>query len=354
MRIAVDAMGGDKAPAATVRGALLAAGRNPELRLLLVGVENVIRSEIDAAGWGQASPSSIEIVPASESVGMGESPVEALRRKKDTSIVKAARLVERGEARAVVSAGNTGATVAAATLSLGLLKGIRRPGIAVSLPAVRGVTTIIDVGANLQCKPIHLLQYGVMASAYHQYMFRHPDPKVGLLNVGAETQKGTNLVRKTEHLFHESSLHFVGNVEGLEVFKGHCQVFVCDGFTGNLILKVSEGVAVGLVELMRERLRKEGAGSSFLGLPLLGKVRKWFFSKLLGRARSVVDYSEYGGAPLLGVDGVCIIAHGRSDAKAVASAIRAAREFSLHNVNGHILEQLEPLCRIDSTSTQAR
>lgn len=351
MRIAVDAMGGDKAPMAAVRGALIAAGRDRQTRILLVGDEGKIRTEIEEAGWGEASPSSIEIVHARDTVGMGESPVEALRRKKDSSIAGAVRLVEKGEADALVSAGNTGATVAASMLALKLLKGVRRPGIAVTLPAIRGVGTIIDVGANIKCKPSHLLQYGVMASAYYQHMYNNPDPKVGLLNVGEEDQKGNELVKQTGKLFRESSLNFVGNVEGQEIYQGSCQVFVCDGFTGNLILKVCEGVAVGLMELMKKRLNGEPVGRAIQDHALMARIKRWFFSRLMGEMRGVVDYSEYGGAPLLGVDGVCVIAHGRSDPKAFVNAIRAAREFSLHDVNGHILEQLRPVCEINSAGT---
>ncbi|MCZ6689860.1 MAG: phosphate acyltransferase PlsX [Planctomycetota bacterium] len=348
MRIAVDAMGGDDAPMATVRGALLAAALDPKSRYLLVGDEAKIRSEIDSVGWGEVSPSSIEVIPAADSVGMGESPIEALRKKKDTSILKAARLVADHKADALVSAGNTGATVAATTLSLKLLKGVRRPGIAVTVPAVEGVATIIDVGANIQCKPIHLYQYALMASAYHQHIYRHPDPKVGLLNIGAEVRKGNDLVRKTADLLGDSSLHFSGYVEGQEIYKGDCQVFVCDGFTGNMILKVSEGVAVGLIGMMKKKLSGEAVGRAGEEVVFLSRIKKWFFGRLMGKMKGIVDYSEYGGAPLLGVDGVCIIAHGRSDPKAIANAIRVAKEFSLHDVNKHIVEQLEPSRELDS------
>lgn len=345
-------MGGDKAPMATVQGALLAIQQDRETRVLLVGDEERIRSEIDAHREGRGLASSLEIVPAADTVGMGEPPVEALRRKKDTSIVKAVQLVERKEAEAIVSAGNTGATVAASTLSLKLLNGVRRPGIAVTLPSVGGPVTIIDVGANIKCKPRHLLQYGVMASAYYEHTHQQPDPKVGLLNVGAEALKGNELVRQTEMLFRKSSLRFVGNVEGQEIFQGNCQVFVCDGFTGNLILKVSEGVAVGFLELMKRRFKGEGVGTSRRRPGLVTAVKKWFFGRLLGHMRGVADYAEYGGAPLLGVDGVCIISHGRSDAKAIANGIRAAREFKAHRVNSHIEEQIAPLLEARPTSSE--
>ena len=343
MRIAVDAMGGDQAPAATVRGALLEASRDRESTFLLVGDGDRIRAEIDAAGWGGASPSSIEIVPATDTVGMGEPPLEALRRKRDSSIQKAVGLVQEKQADALVSAGNTGATVGATTLTLRLLKGVRRPGIAASTPTVRGVATIIDVGANMQCKPLHLLQYGVMASVYYQHMHGHPDPRVGLLNVGAEDQKGNDLVRKTSQLLRGAHINFAGNVEGQEIYQGNCQVFVCEGFAGNLILKVSEGVALGLLEMKKRRL----TGHPMMGTQdnslVMGKIRAWLFRKFMNKLRNAVDYSEYGGAPLLGVDGVCIIAHGRSGPKAIANAIRVAREFRLHDVNGHIVEEIEAL-----------
>jgi glycerol-3-phosphate acyltransferase PlsX len=334
MRIAVDAMGGDQAPLATVHGALRFAERSRTARIFLVGEPAGLRAEIDRARAPEDLLRRIEVVTAMETVGKGEAPVEAVRRRKDTSIRKAAELVRDGEADALVSAGDTGATVAAATLLWKTLEGVRRPGIAATLPTMGEVSVIIDVGANIQCKPSHLLQYGVMASAFYESMYDNPSPKVGLLNIGEEDRKGNELVRQTGGLFRESTLPFVGNVEGQELYKGDCQVFVCEGFVGNMILKVSEGVGVGYLGVMKQKLKGGGKGR------LLGPVAKWLFRRLMRDMRGVVDYAAYGGAPLLGVDGVCIIAHGRSDANAMSNALGVAGRFQEKDINGRIVDRI--------------
>ena len=333
MRIAVDAMGGDHAPMATVQGALLYVSRHPGTRVLLVGDRSRISGELERQPRWRDFVSRTEIVDAADSIGMGESPVEALRRKKDTSIRRAAELCRDGDADALVSAGNTGATVAAATLLWKTLRGVRRPGIAAMIPTPRNVSLIIDVGANIQCKPIHLLQYGVMAAAYYQTVHGNPAPRVGLLNIGEEDQKGNELVRSTSRMLRESNLRFIGFVEGQELPRGNCEVFVTDGFVGNMILKVCEGVGVGMLGWIK---REFGGGKE--GPALLGRLKKWVFRRSMRRMSRLVDYSAYGGAPLLGVEGVCIIAHGRSDPKAIANAIDVAVRCKQREVNQHMIQ----------------
>ncbi len=369
LAIAIDAMGGDHAPREVVRGAVEAARVYPDVRLVLVGREDAVREELNRAAGGSGSapggagalPGNIDIVPAEHVIEMGDSPVEALRKKKGSSIEVATRLVRNGDVSAMVSAGNTGACVAAATILLGLLPEVRRAGIAVCLPAGAHSVVVIDVGANIASKPEHLIQYGIMASLYARTVLRVENPRVGLLNIGEEHQKGNSLVKSTHGLFQKSRLNFVGNVEGAEIFRGVCDVIVCDGFVGNIVLKVSEGLAEQLVDLFRVTVEQ-----SMRSLPVrapsavevgaapkvsLGEVdgadgfamleRKLRSS--LGSMREKIDYAEYGGAPLLGVNGVMIIAHGRSDAKAISNAVRVARRMVETDFNRHITEEIHAL-----------
>lgn len=352
--LAIDAMGGDHAPREVVRGAVEAAGEHPDVKLLLVGREAVVRQELEAA---RASCPNIEVVPAEHVIGMGDSPVEALRKKKGSSIEVAARLVRSGDAGAMVSAGNTGACVAAGQLLLGLLPRVRRAGIAVAIRAGDRPVTVIDVGANVAAKPEHLIQYGVMASLYARAVLRVENPRVGLLNIGEENEKGNSLVKSTHALFRKSKVNFVGNVEGVEIFRNVCDVVVCDGFVGNIVLKVSEGLAERLAELFRHTLEKsleaamarstratvaagalpapdEGAAAV---IPGLGRELVGSFKSL----REKLDYSEYGGAPLLGVNGVMIIGHGRSDARAIANAIGVAKRMTEMDFGRRISEEIQ-------------
>jgi len=351
-------MGGDHAPREVVRGALEAARTYPELRLLLVGRPDEVLEEVDLVG-GKAS--SIEVVPAEHVIGMGDSPVEALRRKKGSSIEVATRLVRTGDAAAMISAGNTGACVAAGTILLGLLPGVRRAGIAVCLQAGAHSVVVIDVGANISSKPEHLIQYGIMAGLYARSVLRLENPRVGLLNIGEENEKGNSLVKSTNAMFRKTRLNFQGNIEGVEIFRGVCDVVVCDGFVGNIVLKVSEGLAEQLVDLIRGTVEQvlrslparatsvlEGAaipavtfGESESSDPvalLERRLRAAFVSM-----REKIDYAEYGGAPLLGVNGVMIIAHGRSDAKAIASAVRVAKRMVETDIKRHITEEIHAL-----------
>jgi glycerol-3-phosphate acyltransferase PlsX len=340
--IAIDAMGGDHAPREVVLGTIAAARKQPGVRYLLVGREVDVRAELDRAGW---TGPDIEIVGAEHVIDMGDSPVEALRKKKGSSIEVATRLVKKGEAEAMVSAGNTGACVAAGTILLGLLPEVRRAGIAVTFRAGSRPVIVIDVGANVSSRPEHLIQYGIMANLYARSVLGVESPRIGLLNIGEEDEKGNSLTKSAHTIFQKTGLNFVGNVEGVEIFRDVCDVVVCDGFVGNIVLKTSEGLAERLMELFKHTLEgalKGNDGAAGLGLPadVVGRVDK----QIRGAFQSLrqrLDYSEYGGAPLLGINGAMIIAHGRSDANAVANAIRVALKMAETNVKQHITEEIQ-------------
>ena len=325
MKIAIDAMGGDLAPSEIVKGTLDAATATTDIAYILVGDKEKITAEIHRTT--NTIPSNIIIEHASQVVGMDEPPVEALRKKRDSSIVKAVKLIRDGKADAFLSAGNTGAVVAAATFVIGLLEGVKRAGIAVPLPTEKGCAALIDVGANTNCRPINLLQYGVMASLYSKYVFNNvANPTVGLLNIGEESEKGTDISRQTYQSFKGSSLNFIGNIEGHDIFSGKCNVVVCDGFVGNTILKICEGLGTFL---LREVSHKFSSDEKVL--------------KGVSNVAEKIDYSEYGGAPLLGVNGIVIICHGRSKAKAITNAIKVAHYLAKNKMNEHIIEELRKL-----------
>ena len=312
MRISVDAMGGDYAPEEIIKGTLMAAKTWPDLQLILVGKqERILPFFIDT------KPSNISLVEASEEIGMDEHPANAVRKKKDASIVVATRLVKVGEADAVVSAGSTGAQMAAALLGLGRIKGIERPAIATILPTAEGGKLILDVGANLDASPEQLCQYALMGNIYAEKILGIPNPRVGLLNIGSEEGKGNELTQKTYTLLKGGAqLNFIGNIEGRDVPYGRADVVVCEGFVGNVLLKTCEGLAGVLFELIKEKMtsnivRKLGALAVKPGLKEIAQM---------------MDYAEYGGAPLLGVNGISIICHGSSKTKAIFNAIRVARE----------------------------
>ncbi len=314
MRIALDAMGGDTAPAVTVRGALEAV-ESFGLKVILVGDENRIKQELDSGGSSK-KVSGISIQHSSEVVAMDESPSSALRRKKNSSIRVAVDLVKTGKADAVVSAGNTGAAMATSFFRLGLVQGVDRPGIATVMPGVKKPFILIDVGATVDCKPVHLLQFAVMGNIYAGTVLGRANPRVGLLSIGEEAGKGNELTKESFKLLEGSNLNFVGNVEGKEIFSGTVDVVVCDGFTGNVVLKTAEG----LVESLAKMFRQEISGS------LLGKIGYFFLRAGLPDVRKKLDYAEYGGAPLLGINGVCIISHGRSTSKAIRNALGVAAD----------------------------
>ncbi|MDR4508413.1 MAG: phosphate acyltransferase PlsX [Candidatus Brocadiaceae bacterium] len=328
MRIAVDAMGGDKAPHEIVKGSVLAALKFPESDIILVGDEKIIRNELDHAG---SASKNIAIHHASEVVRMDDPATHAIRQKTHSSITRTIKLVAEGKADAAVSAGHTGATVAAATMYLRTLAGIKRPGIVVALPTFHGICLLIDVGANISCKPLHLFQYGIMASVFSAYVHGIKNPTVGLLSIGEEDKKGNYLTKETFSLFSQSHLNFVGNIEGNEIFNGKANIVVCEGFVGNVLLKFAEGLSHCLLSTI-----KAGTANSFWK-----KLGLFMCKSTFNSLKAKMDAAEHGGAPLLGVNGVCIVSHGGSDAKAIYNAIRVALRSSENRVNEHILSELE-------------
>jgi len=328
MKIIVDAMGGDFAPRVVIEG-VVAAAKEYDVEIGLVGDKSQIDSLLTKFVY---KGDKISVYPSSEVIGMSEPAATSVRRKRDSSIVVGLNLVKEGKADAFFSAGNTGAVVCAATLGLGLLPGIERPGIAIVVPTLKGISLIVDVGANIGAKPLHLFQYGLMADAYVHYILNRPNPKIGLLNIGEEESKGTEVIKETRDLFENSSLNFIGNVEGKDLFSGKVDIIICDGFVGNVALKVTESVA----ETMQVFLKKH-----ILSNPL-GKIGAFFLKPSLSRFKKEMDYSEYGGAPLLGVNGVAIIGHGRSNAKAIKNAVRVAKEEVERKFIEEILEAIKP------------
>jgi phosphate acyltransferase len=312
MIIALDAMGGDRAPEDPVKGALL-AHRELDIQIALVGSPERIRAELARHG---PPPSGIEVVEALEAIAMDEQPVQAVRQKKQASINVAMDLVKRGDAAGVVSAGNTGAVMTSALLNLGRVPGIERPAIGTIAPFTPGGVLVLDVGANADCKPSYLVQFAHMGSLYMERVRGVDRPRVGLMNIGEEITKGNELTQEVFPLLQRSGLHFVGNVEPNRIAEGIADVIVTDGFTGNVAMKATEGV----IEFIFSQLRV--ALTSKLHYKLAALVLRPAFMGI----RSRLDYSEYGGAPLLGVNGMVIVAHGRSDAQAIRSALRAARE----------------------------
>lgn len=323
LRIAVDGMGGDRAPGVVVDGAVQAA-RTQKVEILLVGTKALLSKELDRF---RPAPPNLRIHDAPDVIGMAESPAASVRKKPDSSICRMVELVRRGEADAMVSAGNTGAVVCAATLGLGLLEGIERSGIAVVIPSLRGPVLVIDVGANIDPKPLHLFQYGVMGSLYMRHVVEVPEPSVGLLNVGEEETKGTDFVRQVFKLLEEAPVNFIGNIEGRAIYHGKCHVIVTDGFVGNVALKVSEGMAFALAELLKRELKRT----------LWNRMGTALLLPAFRRLRRQMDYAQYGGAPLLGINGACFICHGSSTARAIRNAVAAAAAFVTHGVNAAIL-----------------
>jgi glycerol-3-phosphate acyltransferase PlsX len=327
MRIAVDAMGGDHAPARIVDGAL-AAARHLGIGVDLVGPTASVRAEL--ARHDDHDAVDIRVIDAADVVGMAESPGQALRRKPRSSIRIAAELVASGEAAALVSAGHTGATVLAAHAVFGMVPGVDRPALAPSVPTRDGSAVLIDAGATVECKPGYLLQFGVMGAVYARAWMGIERPRVGLLSIGEEASKGNDLTREAHRLLKASPLHFVGNVEARDIFSGQADVIVCDGFTGNVALKLSEGLVGMVEELLGEEL--QSTFSSQVGYLLSRRAFRRF--------RKRVDYSEYGGAPLMGVAGLCIVGHGNSSAKAIRNAVAMASRFVSSNVLNRVEQEI--------------
>ena len=327
MRIALDAMGGDFAPGPNVVGALEAVERNPKLEILLVGDRARLDEEIAKVG---SLPDSVRIIESVGVVGMEEKPTTALREKPNCSIARCWQLMAAGDADAVVSAGNTGAVVAAGLRTRLFLKGVKRPGIAVRMPTVKGSCVLIDVGANPAARAEHLAQYGLMGAVFARELLGVKSPRVGLLNIGSEEGKGTDLYRETHSLLVNSPIksHYIGNVEGRDVYHGDVDVIICEGFVGNVVLKVSEGMAEFVLKAVGGALMKKLTGERDLAMQALDALTEQF------------HYQESGGAPLLGIDGICIICHGSSDHRSIHNALRMATEIDNSHINAQITEQL--------------
>ena len=325
--IALDAMGGDNAPRAEVEGAVLAA-RELDVRVVLVGIEATVRQEL---ARHRAKGLPIDVANATEVIAMTDSPSQAFRRKKDSSVHVAARLVRDGKADGLVSAGNTGAVMTTVRFILGTLAAVDRPALAAPFPTSKGtVTVIIDVGANVDSKPEQIEQFAVMGEIYYRAIFGTKRPRVALLSIGEEEMKGNELTREAANLLKQTTLNFTGNVEGRDVFNGDVDVIVCDGFIGNVALKISEGVVLHITGLLKTALTSSLSAKA--GYVLARKAFKEF--------RKKIDYSEYGGAPLLGVRGTAVIGHGSSNPNAIKNAIRVAAELCRSKVNEKIDREL--------------
>jgi phosphate acyltransferase len=328
MKIVVDAMGGDHAPEAIVEGAVLAA-REYETPIILTGLSGKIQTELDKHDPDHELP--IEIVHADEVVEMHDSPGKVLRSKRKSSMKIGLDLLKQGEGAAFVSAGNTGAVLAYSTVILRPVKGVDRPAIAIQLPTLKGTSILLDAGANVDCKSTQLFQFGIMGHVFAEYVLEKENPSVGLLSIGEEDGKGNEIVKETFQMLKKSHINFIGNLEGKEVYRGNADVIVCDGFTGNVALKISESLA----EMIGTNLKLmfQSNWISKLGYLLLKPQLVQFKKK--------VDHSETGGAPLLGVNGVVIIAHGSSSPKAIKNAIHRAHELSEKNIIEHIKQDIE-------------
>jgi glycerol-3-phosphate acyltransferase PlsX len=324
MKIAIDVMGGDHAPESVLKG-ILELSSSEKGEIILVGDEKEIKSFLSPRTEEQ-----FEIVHTSEFVQMNEEPTVALKNKSQASILLCNELVKTGRAQAVISAGHTGAAMAASYLRLGKLPGIYRPALASVLPSRQGLVILLDVGANVDCKSRYLFQFAVMGYSYAKYVLGQENPKVGLLNIGSEENKGNHLTLQTYKLLKKSNLNFIGNVEGKDILSGKADVVVCDGFIGNIILKFAEGTAEILISLLKEILTQN----------VFSKIGTFFLSRGFRDFKKRVDYAEYGGVPLLGINGVSIIAHGHSSPRAIKNAIKVAREFINHQLNQHITEEI--------------
>lgn len=327
MKIALDAVGGDHGPAPCVEGALQAV-KELDVEVILVGDETTLKQECERQS---CRDSRLTIQHASQVVEMHESPAAVARKKRDSSIWIATELVKNGHADAVVSPGNTGASMVASFFVLGLTKGVERPAIATSLPTLSGEAIMLDVGANVDCTATHLEQFALMGNEYGKHLLRKPNPRVGLLSIGEEDGKGNEVTKEAFKLLKGSSMNFVGNIEGRDVYSGIADIVVCDGFIGNVALKISEGVA----EMIKRLLLKEISGH------FLGRLAYPLISGPLLNLKRKIDYAEFGGAPLLGVNGITMICHGRSSAKAIKNAIRRAKGMAEGGVRELIQRDIE-------------
>ena len=326
MKVALDAMGGDHAPQVEIEGAVLAA-KEFGSQVVLVGDTDKIKEGL--SGY-EVRELSISIKHASEVIGMAESPSKALR-KKDSSMRVAFEMVKNGDAEAVVSAGNSGAAMATAMFALRKLQGVDRPAIATVMPTLKGACVVLDVGANVDCKAFHLVQFAIMGEVYAQFILKKDRPTVGLLSNGEEENKGTDVTRETHTILKQLPINYIGYIEGRDIFAGNADVVVCDGFVGNVVLKTSEGLADAISKMIKEEIIKSP----------LAKLGYLLSKTAFKRFKKKVDYSEYGGAPLLGINGVGIVSHGSSTPNAIKNAIRVAHEFASSHANDVLLDHIK-------------
>ncbi len=327
MRIAIDAMGGDNAPDAIISGALESVELlDKDDELILVGPKELIETRLASL---KGNKDKITIVDAPEVITMDDPPIESLRRKVKSSISVMSKLAKRGQADAVISAGNTGACIAAFQMRMRNLPGVNRPGIAVVFPTFEGLVTICDVGANIACKPINIYQYAVMSSLHSKHFLGIENPRVGLMSIGQEDSKGNEIVKKARELLKsDPNMNFIGNIEGRDIFKGVCDVAVCDGFVGNVILKITEGLVDGLFKAIKHELMQEKLRLAMKFKPIMMRIYKKY------------DYNEYGGAPLLGVNGTALICHGSSKSMTIKNAILASKKYYTERINDKITDYL--------------
>lgn len=327
MRIAIDAMGGDNAPDEIISGALESIellGENDEL--ILVGPKEMIEPQLPSL---RAREGIISVVDAPEVIDMDEPPIETLRKKRKSSIGVMAKMAKMNQADAVISAGNTGACIAAFQMRMRNLPRVNRPGIAVVFPTFEGPVTICDVGANIACKPINLYQYAVMSSIYSRHVLGIEKPRIGLMSIGQEDAKGNEIVKRTRELMRsDANMNFIGNIEGRDIFKGICDVAICDGFVGNVILKLTEGVIEGLFKAIQHELSQERLRLAMKFKPVMKRIYKKY------------DYNEYGGAPLLGVNGTALICHGASKSRTIKNAVLTSKQYHVKKINDKITEYL--------------
>ena len=328
MRVALDAMGGDFAPSVNVEGAVETVDEHPDIEVILVGREDLIKKELRNKRF---DANRISMIHASQTVEMNEPPTTALRKKKDSSIRLGIDLVKSGKADAFVSAGHSGVVMATSLVLLGTAKCVDRPAIATLMPNLRDSFIMLDVGANVDCKPENLLQFALMGSTYCKLILGRPNPNVALLSIGEEDSKGNELTKEAFKLIRETQLNFIGNIEGKDVFSGKADVVVCDGFIGNIALKISEGLAETIVKMLKREITSVSTGR--IGYLMMKPAIRNFKKK--------TDYDEFGGAPLLGINGACIISHGRSTSKAIKNALRVAADYAQKRVYDAISTEIE-------------
>jgi glycerol-3-phosphate acyltransferase PlsX len=328
MRVALDAMGGDYAPSVTVEGAVETVDEHADIEVILIGDEAVIRREL---GSKRYHANRISVRHASQVVEMQDSPTAAVRKKKDSSIRIGIDLVKSGEADAFVSAGHSGVVMATSLLLLGTSKEVDRPAIATIMPTLRDTFVLLDAGANVDCKPENLLQFALMGNTYCKLLLGRPRPKVALLSIGEEDTKGNELTKIAFRLIRGTALNFIGNIEGKDIFSGKADVVVCDGFIGNIALKISEGLAETILKMLKREITSVSTG----------RIGYLMMKPAIRNFKKRTDYDEYGGAPLLGINGTCIISHGRSTSKAIKNALRVAADYASKRVYEAISEDIK-------------